>query len=142
MKRPHSDDDEDDDESGPSKRPAIETFSLDYPPLVLQSTPPAIQRPSPLLTFSYTPSRELEFTDSTLRYFVDPPPNADLNEGYERWIRKRESIGRIDGLLKAWDRFVQTNGVAQVGVIAWRGVMTKCVLLCFYILDDLKTDLD
>ena len=90
------------------------------------STPP-FQQPLPLLTFSYTPTRTLEFTDSALRYFVEPSRGADLNYGVERWIRRPEERGRIDGLLKAWGRIRSRGGIGEVGVVTWRGVMTKYV---------------
>jgi RAT1-interacting protein len=78
-----------------------------------------------LVTFSYTPEHILEFTDSALRYFVDPPPGADLNFGYERWVRRPEERGRLDSLLKAWA--ATGGGRGGVGVVAWRGIMTKSV---------------
>ncbi|KAG1737120.1 RAI1-domain-containing protein [Suillus paluster] len=91
------------------------------------SHPPAFQRPSQLLTFSYSPSRVLQFDDSALRYFVDPPRGADLNHGYANWIRRPEERGRIDGLLSAWSRFKKSiqGQNPDIGVISWRGVMTK-----------------
>lgn len=94
-----------------------------------QSIPPPFQQPLPLLTFSYTPSRTLEFTNSALRYFVDPPRGADLGYGYERWVKRPEERGRIDGLLTAWEK-IRSGGVlggSEVGVVAWRGVITKYV---------------
>ncbi|CAL1717182.1 unnamed protein product [Somion occarium] len=97
-------------------------------------SPVAFQQPSSLLTFSYSPSHELEFTDSALRYYVHPPRNADLRHGYDRWIRRPEERGRIDNLLRAVIR-VRTNMDAQdlngagwlrdIGIVSWRGVMTK-----------------
>lgn len=60
-------------------------------------TPPSFQMPYQLLSFSYTPERELVFDDSVrlhvsiglfsclvqaLRYYVDPPPKADLTYRY------------------------------------------------------------
>jgi RAT1-interacting protein len=97
--------------------------SLSHP----ASHPPAFQRPSQLLTFSYSPSRVLQFDDSALRYFVNPPHGADLNYGYENWTRRPEERGRIDGLLSAWSRFKKSlNGQnPEIGVISWRGVITK-----------------
>jgi len=96
---------------------------LSHPP----SHPPAFQRPSQLITFSYSPSRVLQFDDSALRYFVDPPRAADLNHGYANWIRRPEERGRIDGLLTAWSRVKKSikGQNPEIGVISWRGVMTK-----------------
>lgn len=91
--------------------------------------PVPFQQPTTLTTFSYDSKRELRFDDSALRYYVDPPHGADLRYGYERWIKRPEEKGRLDGLLKAWvnvrDGF--PDGFLNGGVIAWRGVMTRYV---------------
>ena len=111
-------------------------YKLSYPSTsaaVARTVP--FQQPSPLLTFSYTSARKLEFTDSALRYYVPPPNGADLRYGYERWVKRPEEKGRIDGLLKAILKVherMERNEVGSgspwlenVGVVAWRGVMTK-----------------
>jgi len=87
------------------------------------------QQPTQILSFSYTPARTLEFTDSALRYFVEPPLGAKLAYGYERWARKPDSRGRIDGLLQAFSKAKDMSGVPlqDVSVVAWRGVMTRYV---------------
>lgn len=87
----------------------------------------AFQQPLPLVTFSYDNSHVLEFNDSALRYYVDPPPGADLKHRYEHWVKRPESKGRIDGLLDAWlkARDKMPPGSMEGGVIAWRGVITK-----------------
>lgn len=108
---------------------------LSYPSTSATARAVPFQQPSPLLTFSYTPAHELEFTDSALRYYVPPPNGADLRYGYERWVKRREEKGRLDGLLKAilklrerMERSDVGSGsrwCESVGVVAWRGVMTK-----------------
>lgn len=107
---------------------------LSYPAKDKTAAPVPFQQPSTLLTFSYTPERVLEFTNSALRYYVDPPPHADLKYGYERWIKRPEEKGRLDGLLKAISRFkskVDSAGgdgaawLRDIAVVSWRGVMTK-----------------
>ncbi|THH03676.1 hypothetical protein EW146_g10366 [Bondarzewia mesenterica] len=103
---------------------------LSYPPI---SQPSArqipFQQPLPLLTFSYTPAHELEFTDAAMRYYVGPPRDADLEHGYNRWVHRVEDKGRIDSLLRAYSKVRKQNeaGMANVdvGVVGWRGVMTK-----------------
>ena len=87
------------------------------------------QQPTPLTTFSYNSKRELRFDDSALRYYVDPPNGADLRHGYERWVKRPEEKGRLDGLLKAWVKVRNDfpDGFMNGGVIAWRGVMTRYV---------------
>ena len=103
-------------------------YTLGYPSLShTPSHTPAFQRPSQLLTFSYSPSHVQQFDDSALRYFVDPPRGADLNHGYANWTRRPEERGRIDSLLSAWSRFNKSiqGQSPHIGVISWRGVMTK-----------------
>jgi RAT1-interacting protein len=106
---------------------------LVYPPKTPTNPikPTPFQQPVPLITFSYTTSRSLEFTDSALRYFVQPPPDAQLSYGYERWRRRPEGKGRVDGLVEAWDKVCREmsggSGLQNmdVGVVAWRGVITR-----------------
>ncbi|KAF8910602.1 hypothetical protein CPB84DRAFT_1764102, partial [Gymnopilus junonius] len=47
---------------------------------------PSLPAAHQLTTFSYTPEHVQEFTDSALRYYVDPPPGANLSYGFERWV--------------------------------------------------------
>lgn len=69
----------------------------------------------------------MKFDNSALKYFVEPPPGADLSYGYERWIRRPDEKGRIDALLRAWDRIREgsASGGGGIGIVSWRGVMTK-----------------
>lgn len=91
-----------------------------------KSTP--FQQPTQLTSFSYDASHTLEFTDSALRYFVDPPRNAKLGYGYDRWVRHEDDRGRIDSLLQAFLKVKREGaGLEDVGVVGWRGVMTRCV---------------
>ncbi|KZT23079.1 RAI1-domain-containing protein [Neolentinus lepideus HHB14362 ss-1] len=97
--------------------------SISNPP---QVKPVPFQQPTFLLTFSYTPSHELVWNDSAMRHYVDPPPGAELRYGYERWIKRPEERGRIDSLLKAWTRARNMyGGMPGIGVVSWRGVITK-----------------
>ncbi|KDR76133.1 hypothetical protein GALMADRAFT_462464 [Galerina marginata CBS 339.88] len=95
------------------------------------SKPKAIpfQQPSQLISFSYTPEHVQEFTDSALRYYVDPPLGSNLSYGYDRWVRKPDQRGRIDALLKAISNIKHDPkrgvGLPEIGVVSWRGVMTK-----------------
>ncbi|EIN09873.1 RAI1-domain-containing protein [Punctularia strigosozonata HHB-11173 SS5] len=115
-------------ENKPVRLPTLDASHLPFTSSE-RTTPPKnvpFQQPLPLTTFSYTPSRSLEFTNSALKYYIEPPRNANLNYGYDRWIRRPAEKGRIDALLKAWDK-VRSEGrpVGDIGVISWRGVMTK-----------------
>ena len=108
-------------------------LELAYPPKSPSSgksgSPVLFQQPTPLTTFSYDSKREFRFDNSSLRYYVDPPHGADLRYGYERWVKRPEEKGRLDGLLKAWLKVRNgfPEGSMNGGVIAWRGVMTRYV---------------
>lgn len=146
-KRRHSDSEEQKDFSAQSilpKRPHLDNASnitrtdasLAYPSTAGITRSPAIpfQKPQSLLTFSYSPSRLLEFNDSAMRYYAEPPRRADLRHGYDRWIRRPEEKGRLDGLLRAIAKIgsdkekegePSTAWLKDVGIVSWRGVMTK-----------------
>ncbi|KIY46675.1 RAI1-domain-containing protein [Fistulina hepatica ATCC 64428] len=107
----------------------VEVATLSYPKLVCPTSIPQFQQPTPLLNFSYDASHALHFDNSSMKYYVDPPPHADLRHGYERWNKRPERKGRIDTLLRAWKRVQEKMAmppdVMRGGVITWRGVMTK-----------------
>ncbi|KAI0352779.1 RAI1-domain-containing protein [Trametes cingulata] len=116
----------------------VSSHTLSYPSTTsAQPTRPVpFQQPTGLLTFSYTPERVLEFSDAALRYYVHPPPGADLRYGYDRWIKRPEERTRLDGLLQAVQRVMQKadasmgpgSGVKwlrDIAVVTWRGIMTK-----------------
>lgn len=109
--------------------PPLSTLAFPPPTTLATTHPPAFQQPLPLLTFSYTPAHVLEFSDAAMRYFVDPPRGADLNYGYERWVRRPDERGRLDSLLRAYARVRERPpaeaGSVDAGVVCWRGVMTK-----------------
>ncbi|EMD33871.1 hypothetical protein CERSUDRAFT_97807 [Gelatoporia subvermispora B] len=119
-------------------RSEIPERHLAYPSTSSPAKSVPFQQPTPLLTFSYDTSRTLSFTDSALRYYVDPPLGAELRYGYERWIKRPGEKGRIDSLLKAVSRAKQTMGggggdggsewLKGIGVVSWRGVMTKILI--------------
>ena len=107
-------------------------ITLAYPSLShAPPKPPPFQQPTQLLTFSYTPDHVLEFNDSALRYYVDPPGGADLGYGYDRWIRRPDERGRLDALLQALSRFKKSlcegsqSKPPDIHVVSWRGIMTK-----------------
>ncbi|OCH88558.1 RAI1-domain-containing protein [Obba rivulosa] len=131
-KRPAIHDNPDIDIASPRLQPS--DHHLVYPSTTSTTKPVSFQQPTPLLTFSYDQSRTLSFTDSALRYYVDPPHGAELRYGYERWIKRPEEKGRIDGLLKAISRVKQkmedsggggSEWLRGIGIVSWRGVMTK-----------------
>ncbi|TCD63733.1 Protein rai1 [Steccherinum ochraceum] len=110
------------------------TSLLYTPPSGRAPGPVTFQQPQQLVTFSYTPQHELEFTNSALRYYVDPPNGADLRYGYDRWIKRPEEKGRLDSLLRAVSRTRSKmkegqpsapDWLSTIGVVSWRGVMTK-----------------
>jgi RAT1-interacting protein len=106
---------------------------LGYPdttrPFPRNVTQISFQQPTQLTTFSYSEKRELLFDDSALRYYVEPPRDAKLDFGYEKWVRQVDERGRIDSLLKALEKVkedpARAGAVKELGVVSWRGVMTK-----------------
>jgi RAT1-interacting protein len=64
-----------------------------------------------------------------MKYYIEPPRGADLGYGYEQWMKRPEEKGRIDTLCEAWtrirDRAKEKGEKLEVGVVCWRGVMTK-----------------
>ncbi|KZW02878.1 RAI1-domain-containing protein [Exidia glandulosa HHB12029] len=86
---------------------------------------PPFQLPFQLLSFSYTPERELVFDDSALRYYIDPPQRADLTYRYDDWTKREEERGRLDGLLRACVRDEVEPERVRANVITWRGILTK-----------------
>jgi RAT1-interacting protein len=100
---------------------------LQYPEIGIQkpSKAPPFQYPFQLVSFSYTPERILEFTNSALRYYVDPPLGADLTYRIDNWTRRVEERGRLDGLLKACLHEQAVQERLRASVVSWRGVMTK-----------------
>ncbi|KAG9316119.1 RAI1 like PD-XK nuclease-domain-containing protein, partial [Chiua virens] len=122
-------------EEGPSAtRMRPSGIALAYPTLsCVPAKPPQFQQPTQLLTFSYTPEHVLEFNDSALRYYIDPPRGADLGYGYDRWIRRPDERGRLDALLQTWSKFKKSmckasssqSKAPDIHVMSWRGIMTK-----------------
>jgi RAT1-interacting protein len=118
--------------SPPPKRTKTDP-TLDYP----DTSRPAsrsiqFQQPTQIISFSYTPTHTLEFTNSALRYLVDPPLSAKLGYGYDRWVKKPEERSRIDALLQAFSKARSGSASASlrdVEVVAWRGVMTRCAIM-------------
>lgn len=89
------------------------------------STQIQLQQPVQLTSFSYNAAHELQFDDSALRYYVDPPPGARLDFGFHRWTKRPEEKPRIDALLKAYSRVRKESSLTDIGLVSWRGVMTK-----------------
>lgn len=85
------------------------------------------QRPKTLVTFSYDADHNLHLgSNSSLRYFSEPPPRADLNYGYDRWIKRDEERGRLDSLLKSLEYgSAAVQAASRPSTVTWRGVMTK-----------------
>jgi RAT1-interacting protein len=86
---------------------------------------PAIGQPQQLTCFSYTPSREIRFDNSALKYYVPAPINADLGYRYDYWTKRPEERGRIDSLLRAMEQDHIVAERKKGAFVSWRGVMTK-----------------
>ncbi|KAG9017208.1 decapping endonuclease targeting mRNA [Tulasnella sp. 427] len=88
---------------------------------------PLFQRPLGLLTFSYTPERKLVWNNSAMKFYKSPPLNAPLARDYEKWIKRPEERGRLDGLLRALRRKAVQPEAQRADVVTWRGIMTKII---------------
>ncbi|RXW22814.1 hypothetical protein EST38_g3040 [Candolleomyces aberdarensis] len=114
--------------SSPGAAPVI--HRLAYPDIrqpTVKQTP--FQLPTRITSFSHDEQHVQRFDDSALRYYVDPPRGARLDYGYDRWIRKPDVRGRLDGLLNAVHELkkdpAKAASVPDNGVMCWRGIMTK-----------------
>jgi RAT1-interacting protein len=109
----------------PAKHRKLSEHKLSYASVPANKVA-TFQKPIPLITFSYDASHKLHFDDRALRYYHPPPArDANLNYGYERWIRRPDEKGRLDNLLRALvEAKVEFNG-KDVGVVGWRGVLTR-----------------
>lgn len=114
-------------QDGENHRDSATPLRISYPTNAPRGPPPAFQYPNQLVSFSYSDSRELEFNNSAMRYYTQPPFNADLGYAYETWIKRPEERGRLDGLLTAClkDSEQMTYERKRANVVSWRGVMTK-----------------
>jgi len=127
----------------PAKQPTFMSFPDPLNPNTRQRQIP-FQLPSQLLTFSYTPEHVQVFDNSALRYYVDPPIGANLSYGHERWIRRPDERGRLDALLKAVVKIKEDTTKAgaalpHIGVVAWRGIITKYVVTVLLDVTDFST---
>lgn len=101
---------------------------LRVPPKDSKLSPAAFQKPYQLLSFSYNVQRELLFDDSSLRFWAEPPRNADLSYRYDKWVKRPEERGRLDGLLKALCREPCVDARQRANAISWRGILCKYVV--------------
>lgn len=108
-----------------TSQPPLQPFVRIAFPHAAPQKVPSFQYPHQLTAFSYTAKHELEFTNSSMRYYCEAPLDADLSYCYESWIKKPESRGRLDGLLRACLRDEAAGERKRASVITWRGVMTK-----------------
>jgi RAT1-interacting protein len=122
-------------ESTPSSgtTPMIQTLAYpDVRATTVKQTP--FQLPTQITSFSHDEEHVQRFDNSALRYYVEPPRGARLDYGYDRWIRKPDVRGRLDGLLNAIHELkkdpARAASVPDDGVVCWRGIMTKCVKCC------------
>ncbi|KAE8214678.1 hypothetical protein CF327_g1950 [Tilletia walkeri] len=123
---------------------------------------PAFQKPACIATFSYDQDRRVHHDNSSLGV-CHPPPSPqfnrqadrgrgrvcgpDLNYGYERWIRRDETVDEhLDSLLIALQHKASSpkgastdaqqdqerdRDRARANVITWRGIATKLCTAVF-----------
>ncbi|KAI9317756.1 RAI1 like PD-XK nuclease-domain-containing protein [Dichotomocladium elegans] len=127
-KRPQSDY----GDSPEAKRPM--TFST-FPVSSCQSYMghcPEYKQPVEIQSYSIDGSRRVWFDQRELKYYVPPnisPPGPSLNRGYEKYIKRDESVPEhLDTLLDALTTARQAEpekNIAQANIVTWRGIMTK-----------------
>lgn len=104
-------------------------FTISYPDVRQPNAPvrqTAFQKPTQIVSYSHDATHAQLFDNSAMRYYVNPPMGARLDYGYDRWIRKPDERGRLDGLVKAFREMKAKGGlVPDNGVVSWRGIMTK-----------------
>ncbi|KAJ3537354.1 hypothetical protein NMY22_g5621 [Coprinellus aureogranulatus] len=104
-------------------------FAISYPDVRQPNAPVKqipFQKPAQLMTYSHDAKHAQRFDNSAMRYYVDPPMGARLDYGYDRWIRKPDERGRLDGLLQAFLEMRTKGGMLpDNGAVSWRGIMTK-----------------
>jgi RAT1-interacting protein len=123
---------------GPSQRPRLgsdattsdpASFTISYPDVKQTNAPVRqipFQKPTQLMSYSHDANHTQRFDNSAMRYYIDPPMGARLDCGYDRWIRKPDERGRLDGLLRAFlDMKAKGGMLPDSGVVSWRGIMTK-----------------
>ncbi|KAK6534715.1 decapping endonuclease targeting mRNA [Arthrobotrys megalospora] len=89
----------------------------------------AIKRPREITYFSYDENHELKHDESSLRYYYTPESNADLNHGYNMFVKHDDSVDEhLDSLLDALVELEKKEGRCStdgVHFVTWRGMMTK-----------------
>ncbi|KAJ3091022.1 decapping endonuclease targeting mRNA [Quaeritorhiza haematococci] len=91
------------------------------------------QQPTEVGYFSYDEHRKLHlFSDKELKYYYQPEPNANLNEGYPQLFTKRDDSipEHLDSLLEcltAVNQRAEQGGKPSIQpkFCTWRGIMTK-----------------
>ncbi|PWN37081.1 RAI1-domain-containing protein, partial [Meira miltonrushii] len=91
--------------------------------------------PVQITSFSYDEKRKLFHDDRSRKYYHPPPPNADLNRGYETRIERDDNVNEhLNSLLEALMQGEEVEGhQKQADLITWRGMMTK---LCTVLYED------
>lgn len=83
--------------------------------------------------FSVTPSDEIRYDSSMLRYFVDPPSGADLRAGYYDCLQSNacnSTLGhpnRLDSLVEACLQLGAKQVLKKAHVVTSRGILKRYV---------------
>jgi len=60
------------------------------------------------------------------KYYYPAKVGADLEEGFEDFVKFAEIDEHLDSLLASLQRYEETQGKeVQVDIVTWRGMMTK-----------------
>lgn len=144
----------------PDDMPAASSLRLRAVESYATARPVAFQQPVHVAAFSYSPERELllgEQRDAALRYYCDPPQQADLEKGFDEAVWHNDMVDEgIDALLDTYvaHELCQTCALTPVsslaaskldtraiGLITWRGMLSKLLLAAYEVETAQRNDL-
>lgn len=107
--------------------PTIDRLDKDNAPSQL----PALMGPPKQIACYSVNAMGVEFNITSLRYFVTPPLDANLNDGCHSFMRRyKDAIHRpqrLDSVLFACLQSDAKEYLSQADVVLRRGVLVKCV---------------
>ncbi|KAK4152632.1 RAI1 like PD-XK nuclease-domain-containing protein [Chaetomidium leptoderma] len=92
-----------------------------------------VKRPKEFACFSYDKDHKFHLDDSSLKWYYPPDIGADLENGYESFIKHDDRVDEhLDSLLKTITNHEQQTGEAiDAHIVTWRGMLTKIMATPF-----------
>lgn len=88
-----------------------------------------IKRPREVAHFSFDDDHQYRYDESSINYYVPPPMNTDLKEGFDTFNHYEDKEDtHLNALLKALVDKEKTEGTqarAKADFVTWRGMMTR-----------------